>query len=379
MTFMANRTLTIANEMVEFSLLEVVHRVIRGRYILLAIALVGLAVGVTASYLWKPWYTSQAVFLPPRYGDVSTPAAAILGTQDASDVYFGLLYSRTVQDDVVDHLDLKRVYHTPSQTIARALLQSYSNFGVGRNSLLYITIKASEPKLAADIANAYMDALYRLNGQMVSSASDRRRIFFEEQLNQQKQQLEQAELALKQAEEKTGVLLPANEAEAGLNATASLQAQIDAAETRLSGLLVSETDQNPEVVEARTQLASLRSELARQLAGSVTGRAGIASAVSMPGVTLEIEKKQRDVHISEDSYSGLLQQYARARLATIDPGPQLEVVDYAVPAEFKAGPNRKTLVEEGFGIGLLVGLLYLIFFEPLRRLVIYLRPPAISR
>jgi uncharacterized protein involved in exopolysaccharide biosynthesis len=99
----------------------------------------------------------------------------------------------------------------------------------------------------------------------------------------------------------------------------------------------------------------------------------------MPGVTLEIEKKQRDVHISEDSYSGLLQQYARARLATIDPGPQLEVVDYAVPAEFKAGPNRKTLVEEGFGIGLLVGLLYLIFFEPLRRLVIYLRPPAISR
>jgi uncharacterized protein involved in exopolysaccharide biosynthesis len=364
--------MTDTSNQVEFNLIAVIQRVLRGKYVLLATTLFGAVIAIVAAHVTKPWYYSQSQFLPPRYNDLTggSPSALLLGGgADASDLYLGLLVSRSVQDDVVNHLNLKAVYHTPSQTAARFLLQKDSSFGVGRNSLVFVTVKASDPKLAADIANTYLDALYRLNGEMVSSSSDARRLFFQQQLTAQRAELEQAELALKQTEEKTGLVLPTGEAQAGLNATAQIQAQLDAAEDRLAGLLVGFTDQNPQVIQARAQIVQLRSQLARQQRDDHPESAGIPPNSQLPGLTLEVEEKERDVRAAQSSYDTLLQQYGKARLASIDPGPQLEVVDRAVPSEFKAGPNGQRLLEYGVGIGFLLGLLYLLFFEPLRRML----------
>jgi uncharacterized protein involved in exopolysaccharide biosynthesis len=357
--------------LVEFNLVAVVQRVLRGKYILLSTTILGAVIGVLVAHFTKPWYFSQSQFLPPRYTDPSgSPSALLLGGgTDASDLYLGLLVSRTVQDDVVNHLGLKAVYHTRSQAAARFLLQKNSFFGVGRNSLVFVTAKADDPELAANIANAYLEALYRLNGAMVSSSSDARRAFFEKQLKEQRAELDKAELALKETEEKTGTVLLGGEAQAGLNTAVQLQNQIDGAEERLAGLLVGATDQNPQVIQARAQIAQLRAQLERQQQDNNAKSLGIPANNQYPGLTLEFEEKQRDVKAAEDAYDGLMQQYGRARLAAIDPGPQLEVVDRAVPAEGRAGPDRNRLMQEGAIGGFLAGLLYLLVFDPLRRLV----------
>lgn len=361
--------MTDKSNQVEFNLVAVIRRVLRGKYVLLATTLLGAIIALIDAHVTKPWYFAQSEFLPPRYTDLTSgsPSALLLGGgADASDLYLGLLVSRSVQDDVVDHLNLKTVYHTPSQTAARFLLQKNSTFGVGRNSLVFVTVKAESPDLAAKIANAYLDALYRLNGSMVSSSSDARRVFFEQQLIDERAELEKAEEALKETQEKTGLFLPQGEAQAGLNATAQLQGQLDAAEDRLAGLLVGATDQNPQVVQARAQIAQLRSQLARQQQNDSAQSAGIPSNNRFPGLTLEVEEKERDVRAAETSYDTLLAQYGKARLASIDPGPQLEIVDRAVPPEFKSGPNTRSLLQYGIIAGFLAGLLYLLFFEPLR-------------
>ena len=241
-----------------FDLKNVIRRIFRGKYIILGASLLGIAGGVVATLTVKPWYYAQAVFLPPKYTDLATttPASSLLlGASDASDVYLGLLVSRSVQDDVVDRLNLKVKYRLNSQGAARAKLFADSNFGVGRNALVFVTVKAGDPQLAADIANAYLDALYRLNSEMTGSSSDLRRVFFEQQMQQQRAELTHAEQDLKQTEEKTGLLLPTSEAQVGLSVIAGLQAQIGDAEARLAGLLVGETDQAPEVRAARAQLA----------------------------------------------------------------------------------------------------------------------------
>src|SRR6202012_5992856 len=123
-------------------------------------------------------------------------------------------------------------------------------------------------KLAADIANAYLDALYDLNGQMVASASAHRRMFFDQQLQEQKKELSEAEVDLKATQEHTGIVLPVGEAEAGLAATAQLQSHINEAETRLAGLRVGATENNPDVIQLRTQIGQVRSQRAKQQADS---------------------------------------------------------------------------------------------------------------
>lgn len=360
------------SDLIEFNLVDVLRRVVRGKRLLLVGTLTGLILGTVISIFWKPWFEAQAVFLPPKATDFSTAmptASSLLGSTDTSDVYLGMLGSRTIQDDVIDRMGLIGIYHAPNHTRARLLLTANSSFSVGRNTLISVNVKASNPKLAADIANAYLDALYRLNGQMVESSSVRRSGFFKEQLEQQRDALMKAEDDLRQSEERTGVVLPAGEAQAGINATARTQAQIDTAEATLAGLLVGETDQAPDVVQVRAQLGQLRAQLSHQLAAVSKGQDGVVPTGTLPALTLDVAQKERDVKLSEAAYESLLQQYGRARLASIDPGPQFQIVDHAVPPEYKAGPSRRLLILGGLAAGFFLALFYLLFFEPLRGLV----------
>ncbi len=229
-------------------------------------------------------------------------------------------------------------------------------------------MREGDPVLAAAIANAYLDALYRLNGQMVSSSSSHREDFFEGQLAEQKSVLAKAETDLKTTEERIGIVSPEGEAQAGLSATAQLQQQIGAAETRLAGLRAGATDQNPEVVEARTQLGELQSQLSRVQASTGVRRpgGGLASTRELPGLSLEYARKMRELKLRETIYDGLTQSYERARLASIDPGPQLQVVDRAIVPERKSGPSRKTYTVVGGLAGFAIGVVYLLLSSPVR-------------
>ncbi len=368
---------------VTWSLLDSVRRIVRGRRLLLGTTAAGLALGVLLAFLMKPYYVAEAVFLPPKNTDLMAgvgqgSAAALLGQDQLSDTYLGLVASRTVADDVIDHLGLMATFRAKDRSQARGILAAVSRFGVNKNSFVTVEIKAGNAKLAAAIGNAYLDALYRLNGGMIESASSHRRAFFEAQLAVQKDALAAAELELKNSQERSGLVSPAGEAAAGISATASLQAQVNVAEARLAGLEVGGTEQNPEVVQARTLVGELRAQLARQQADSAAHGAGIASNKRLPGLALEYAQKEREVKLREAVYDSLVQQYEKARLSSIDPGPQLQVVDRAVEPEHKAGPNRRLIAGFGLMLGLVAGLAWLLLVDPIQRTMAALRSTPAS-
>jgi tyrosine-protein kinase Etk/Wzc len=353
---------------IQWDMLSSVRRIYNGKLLLLLTTLGGCLLGLVLTFIIHPWYSASAVFLPPKNADLLTPVAPIVfGATDSSDLYLGMLMSGSVADDVIDRVGLMSVYNAKMRSDAKAALAGASNFSVSKNSLIEVRVKARSPELAASIANAYLEALYRLNGQMVASGSIHRRIFYEEQLQEQRKALTQAETDLKMAQERTGVVSPQGEAQAGINATAQLQAQIGAAEARIAGLLTGATERNPEVVQARSELNQLRAELASQQASS-TRSGGIASSSRLPGLALDLEQKSREVKLRETEYELLVAQYEKARLSSIDPGPQLQIVDRAHPPERKSGPSRRIFVVVGFLVGLLAGLGYLLAADPLRRL-----------
>jgi tyrosine-protein kinase Etk/Wzc len=355
-----------------------VRRILNGKRTLLISTAVGLFLGLILVLVLKPYYTSEAVFLPPKPDASSGPSPLVLfGADETSDAYLGMLGSRTVADQVIDKLGLVSAFHAPDQGSARSILASLSRFSVDKNTLISVRVNASTGKLAADIANAYLDALYDLNGQMVGSASAHRRTFFDQQLQEQKAALSEAEADLKATQERTGIVLPTGEAEAGLSATAQLQAQINAAETKLAGLLVGATEKNPEVIQLRTQIDQLRIQLAHQQAsGAPAGwRAGLTPQGRLPEYTLEYQQKQHEVQLREAVYDALVQQYEKARLASLDPGPQLQIIDRAIAANRKSGPPRKMIVLTGIAVGFVFGLLYILTADLVGNFITAVRRP----
>ncbi len=359
---------------VPIDLLATARRIYRARFLLFGTTLAGLLIGLFMALRAKPFYVADAVFLPPRTTDVlGAGASTLFGSTDNSDIYLGLLQSRTLQEDVISHLNLMEVYHTTLHVDAEGMLAGASTFGVTKNSLITVSVRDGDPKRAAAIANEYLAALYRLNGEMLKSGSSHRGEFLQQQVTDERKSMLEAENDLRQTQERTGINLPAGEAQAALTNTVGLQTQIDGAKARLAGLLTGATENNPEVKAARNELNQLQAELAQQESSGVG--VGIAGTRKIPALTLELAQKTREVALRDSIYQALVQQYERARLSAIDPGSQLQIVDLAVVPERKAGPARKQYLVYGFSIGLITGLLFLFGFSPLRRFIRILRQP----
>ena len=350
-----------ASDEIQINMVNVVNRVIRGSRVILAMAFAGLVLSLVLALLLPKTYRAQAVFQPPTTPD-SLPTGSLLMRQDPSDLYLGLLASRSVADSVIDQVHLKDVYHVKYYVDAQARLDKQARFGVSKNTLISIEVETTDPQLSANIANAYLEALYKLKGSMSASASAHRGQFFLEQLAAEREQLAQAEAGMQSVQEKTGLILPESEAAAGLSNTARLQTALQDAQTRLSALLLSSTEENPEVAQLRAQIASIQEQIRRQQTSATGSPAtGIPSGARLPGLMLDYVRKERELKERETLYDSLMQQYEKARLASLDPGPQLEVVDRAILPERKSGPPRTLIVLVGTLLGALIGLLWVLF------------------
>jgi tyrosine-protein kinase Etk/Wzc len=357
-----------AAEEVEIDLVKVLARAVRGYRTILAFTLGALVLSVAISLSLGKTYTAQAVFLPPVAPD-ALQATSLLLRQSPSDVYLGMLASRSVEDSVIDQTHLMSVYRVRLRSRMRDILAKLSVFSVEKNALVTITVTTKDPKLSADIGNAYLEALYKLNGAMSASSSSHRSEFFEEQLDQERNSLAEAEYNMQQMQEKTGMVLPQEEAQAGLTATARLQASIGEAQARLSSLLTGSTEQNPQVIQQRAQIDALREEL-RQQQISETSRpgTGLPSTAKLPALMLDYVRKSRELKERETLFETLTVQYEKARLASLDPGPQLEIVDPAIVPDHKSGPPRTLIVLGATFFGFVLGLLTVLLAGPFARL-----------
>jgi uncharacterized protein involved in exopolysaccharide biosynthesis len=353
---------------VEINVVQYVVRIVAGYRVILGWTLAGCLLSIGVSMLLHKTYTAEAMFLPPISAE-SLQASSIFSRQNPSDMYLGMLSSRTVADDVIDRVHLKDLYHTPLYTIARSALARQAKFSVSKNNLISINVVTEDPKLSMEIANAYLEALYRLNGSMTASASAHRKEFFQTQLDAERNSLAQAEAEMQAVQERTGIILPEGEAAAGLTATARLEGALQDAQTRLSSLLLSETDQNPQVQDLRKQIATLEGQIAKQQVGpNAAPGSGLPSGARLPGLMADYLRKSRALKERDALYESLLQQYEKARLASDDPGPQLQVVDRAVLPERKSGPPRTLIVLAGTLLGGFLGLLWVLLAAPLRQL-----------
>jgi uncharacterized protein involved in exopolysaccharide biosynthesis len=356
-----------APDEIQINMVNVVNRLLRGYKTVYMLAFLGLVLSLVLALLLPKTYRAEAIFQPPTTPE-TLPSSALLVRQDPSDLYLGLLGSRSVADSVIDQVHLKNVYHVAYYTDARARLNKLVKFDVSKNTLISINVETTDPQLSTDIANAYLEALYKLKGSMSASASAHRSQFFREQLDAEREQLAQAEADMQAVQEKTGIILPEGEAAAGLSNTARLQSELQDAQTRLSALLLGSTDANPQVAQLRSQIGSIQAQIrSQQTSATGSPATGIPSGARLPGLMLDYVRRQRELKERETLYESLVQQYEKARLASLDPGPQLEVVDRAIVAERKSGPPRTLIVLTGTALGALLGLFWVLFSDFFRR------------
>lgn len=328
-----------------------VYRLWQRKRLIVGLAFTGMFVAWGGAFLIHPQYDATVRLMPPAPKETSL--TALFPTRNSGDLSLGLISSRTVADDVIAHQHLAEYFHTSIPTQQRRVLAGMTKITVDKDQFVTVTVRAKEPETAVRIANEFPEALYRLNHAVSQSEAEHRWEYFEGPLEQEKNKLAEAEEELKQAQQKTGMVLPDAQVRAGVTALSELKQQVTIREAELAALETGSTAQNPRVVELRSQIASMNGQV-HQLEAQNGGTGTSPSAAKLPELTLEVERKAREVKFHETLFEILSRQYENARVGE-SYSPPVELVDHAVLADEKSWPPRKLFALLGLLIGGFLG------------------------
>jgi len=339
----------------EIGLFDVLVVLARHKRRLLFFPLAAAVLSAGISMVMPNVYEASTTLLPPQQGQSN--AAALLsqlgglagmggaagGLKSSNDIYIGMLKSQTVANKLVAKFDLKKVYDTDSLEIARTRLEKSTTIGAGKDGLISIKFENQDKKLVAPLTNAYVSELFQLTKVLAVTEASQRRLFYEQQLEQAKNNLANVEGRLKNSLESRGVISVDTESRAVLETVGRLRAQASAKEIQLNSMAAFVTRDNPQYKQVQEELASLRGELSKL----ENGRGAADGKDSAPDARqggLENTKLLRDVKYYQMLYELLAKQYEVARLDEAKDSSILQVLDPAVEPERKSKPRRAIII-----------------------------------
>ena len=336
----------------EISLLDMLQVLWERKWLLIGSTLGAGVLAAGIALLMPNYYTATARILPPQQNSSSASAllgqlgglaaaagGSIGGIRNPNDLYVGMLKSRTVADQLIEKFDLQKYFEQKYRMTTQTQLASVSRISAGKEGIIAIAVELKDPKLAADVANAYVEELVRLTGVLAVTEASQRRLFFERQLSKARDNLAAAESAAREALSKGGLAMVEGQGRSLVEGSARLRAQITVKEVQIGAMRSFAADSNPDLQLVQRELASLRSELARAEGSGSAGTIPKSNAVASDNVRL-----LRELRYQEALQELLVRQTEAARLDEARDMSMIQVLDAAVVPDNKSSPNRSFFV-----------------------------------
>lgn len=336
----------------EISLLDLAIVLAKHKWLILGLPAIVAVLAIIVTLMMTPQFTATAKMLPPeksqgasalmaQLGGLAGLAGGAAGIKNPNDLYIGMLKSRTLQDAMIKRFDLMKLWNAELESSARQRLDGMSTITSGKDSIITIEVTDEDPKRAADMANAYIDELYKLSKSIATTEASRRRLFFEQQFLLAKDQLAKAEMAARQGLEQGGIVKVDDQGRTMVETSARLRGQISVKEVQIGAMQSFAAPGNPELRMAQQELTVLKNELART-EGANTGKAKIGQPDGIQG--FENLNLLRDLKYFETIYELLARQYEMAKIDEAKDSAIIQVMDAAIPPDQKSKPKRAMIV-----------------------------------
>jgi uncharacterized protein involved in exopolysaccharide biosynthesis len=353
---------------------------------------IGLVLSTLIALLIPNQYTSTTQLMPPDNqsssssmammaatlakgaGALSSVAGDLLTLKSSGAMFVGVLRSQTVQDRLVQQLDLRNVYGKRLNVDARQKLDENTFITEDRKSgIITINVTDHDKQRAAALANSYVEQLNSLVAQLSTSSAHRERVFLEDRLSAVKKNLDEDANQLAQFSSKNNTLDIRDEGRAMLDAAAGIAGQMIAAQSQLEGLRQIYTDSNPRVRSLNAHVAELRKQLDKLGGAKVpTGATGDQAAVDptsdmpypsiqkLPLLGVKYADLYRQVKIQETVYELLTQQYEMAKVQEAKEIPSVKTLDPARVPERKSFPPRLLIILSGMCLAIVIAVVWVL-------------------
>lgn len=339
----------------EINLLELLRVIVRRKRTIILLCTVAAVLSVAYSLTLPNIYTATAKVLPPQReagGGLSAllsqagglaGLAGGMGLGGSSDLYIGILKSRSVADEVIKRLDLGNEFKAKTPDETRIALASSIKVQAGKDGIISVSSDSKDPQKAALLVNTMVEELGRRSVQLNLTKAGSERVFLEKRLDLVKVDLKKAEEELKRFAEQNKAIKVDAQATASIEGIAQIRAHIATSEVQLETLRSFQTDESQEVKNVKAGLAKLRSQLGI-MAGSGRSSDAILPVGSVPNLGLEYARRMRELKIQEAIFEQLTKQYEVAKLNEAKDSSSLQVLDEAVAPTKKSKPKRSLIV-----------------------------------
>jgi uncharacterized protein involved in exopolysaccharide biosynthesis len=369
---------------IEISVIDLLITIWQRRLWLTKVIGLGVLVAVGIALLIPNQYTSTAELMPPEQQSLSNmsllsaltgagstaslAAGGLMNTRTPGGTFIGILNSQTAEDDIIDRFDLRRIYNCKYYLEARKILTDRTTIDEDKKSgIISIVVVDRDPDRARAIAEAYVEELDKLVNSLSTSSARREREFLEQRLKSIKTDLDASSVALSQFSSHNATLNPQSQGQALFDSATRLQGELITAQSELSGLKATYSDDNTRVREARARIDELQTQLRKM--GSIGGASDGAdlkadqsypSIRELPILGVTYSDLSRQLVMQESIYETLNRQYEVARVEEAKEIPPIKVLDEPQLPERKSSPHRAMIAIIGFVLSALAGITWIL-------------------
>ncbi|HPG41028.1 MAG TPA: GNVR domain-containing protein [bacterium] len=351
----------------EIHLLDLLGELVDARMLLLRNFIVTITLILSISFLLPRKYMAETTLMPPQEAEKSAMSGIIselsmpgvglpLTSTTSSEMMTEILKSRSVNELVlqreftVKDKTLPLYKHLKFRSVEKGLLRigKYTRFFVSKQGIITVAAEMRNPQLAADVANAYVEELDRINRVKSVSRAKNSRIYIESQLQETNAKLLAATKELAHFQQQNKAVSLQDQMKASIQQAGELKGQIIAKEVQIGVMLQTMKKENPLVIRAQKEL----DEMNRRYKELQYGQQGDEQAegefyvpfTDVPEVGLKLAELTREVKVQETVWELLNQQYYQAKIEEARNTPTVQVLDYAEPPVIPSWPRKKLLV-----------------------------------
>ena len=354
----------------ELTLLDVFNILWSRKLMIIGTTFVFAVVSTIYAFTLPFIYRAECRILPPQRSNTIGGLAAQLGgladfvglpsATTSGRLMLGILQGDSVVDAIIDRFNLMEEMSQDIRLRARAsVLGKLDAEEDARSGIVTIACTDKDPQRAADLANAFVDELQKKMREIALNETLEKKAFFDTQFKQAQQELQEAEEAMINYQQSSGLIALEAQTQSLIASISSLRNQIAAKNVEISTLSSYTRKDNPRLRVAQTQLDAMNKELRRleeeqrrsDSRRSVLSGDVFASLGQLPEMGLEYQRKVRNLRFATAKYELMFKQLENTKLSEEGGFSSLSIVDIATPPDWKYRPRRALIMIIGTAAG----------------------------
>lgn len=378
----------------EIDLLDYANVIIQHRKMIIRNVIVTAIAVAIISFLLPRSYTAITTILPPEDKQTTNLLSALSNSPlsslildesgTTSDLYVEILKSRSVLDGVLSQefsypkgkkkqqqKTLLSILKANSLEKGRKKFVSKVAVKASPEGIISVSVELKDRNLAADVANALVNELDKINKEKNTSRAKNSRIYIENQLNLTEKKLKKASEDLVAFQEKYKAISLEDQTKIAIEKAGELKGRIVAKNVELGVSLQTMKSGNVNIVQLKKEIEELEKQYNfLQYGDSLslkTQKEFYIPFANVPEVGLQLAKLLREVKVQETVWELLNQQYYHAKIQEARDTPTIQALDEAVPPELRTKPKRKLLVLIGSFLALMLSIFWAFIAEYIDR------------